>query len=99
MSPTGALDKRKDLSAMLSRSKVKPDQCNCVKAETYESIAPPQYLHKRATIILKHPVVWVVFLGSPGRLRSFLLVVASNKKNSYMRSYNRERTFVVRQKY
>ena len=36
-------------SYKVSKSKLKPDQCNCVKTKMIESTAPPQQPHKPGT--------------------------------------------------
>ena len=45
-----------------SISKLKPVLCSCLKTKITEPTDPPQYSHKRGTIILGHPVeahAWV----------------------------------------
>ena len=39
-------------SYKVSNSKLKVDQCNCVKTEIIENTAPPQYAHKRTQCFL-----------------------------------------------
>ena len=40
----------------VSNSKLKPDQCNCLKTKITESTAPPQQPDERGTILLGHLV-------------------------------------------
>ena len=54
-----------------SNSKLKPDLCKGVRIEIIETTAPPQYPHKWDTIILGHPVHYVV--TSPCTLNMTLL--------------------------
>ena len=43
-------------SYKVSNSKLKPDLCNCVKAEMIEFTAPPKQPHKQGASFLGHPV-------------------------------------------